>query len=99
MAPYLGTETPASSGAAPSNIPIVASPAAPELFGWPKQSEGGYQIKETPMGTKRSFKIVVLGAGASGINFTKISRERLQNVEVVCYEKNEEVGGTWLENV
>ena len=28
----------------------------------------------------------------------KFAEERLQNVEIVCYEKNRDVGGTWLEN-
>ena len=50
------------------------------------------------MGSKKRMKIIVLGAGASGINFAKISQEKLQNVEVTCYEKNNDVGGTWLEN-
>ncbi|CAH0054232.1 unnamed protein product [Clonostachys solani] len=51
------------------------------------------------MGTRRPLKIIVLGAGASGINFTKTAQDKLQNVEVLCYEKNNEIGGTWLENV
>lgn len=80
-------------------LPIVASPEAPELFGWTAQNNNGYRIREAPMGTKRRLRVVVLGAGASGINFCKMSRGKLENVEVVCYEKNNEVGGTWLENV
>ena len=81
------------------NVPLVASPAAPGLFGWSHQNERGYQIKEEPMGSKRSMKIIVLGAGASGINFLKTAKDKLENIELVCYEKNKDVGGTWLENV
>lgn len=81
-----------------TKLPLVASPAAPELFKWPSQNDNGYRIKEEPMGTKRQMKVIVLGAGASGINFCKTARDRLENVEVMCYEKNHDVGGTWLEN-
>lgn len=40
----------------------------------------------------------MLGAGVSGINFFKRAEERLKNVEIICYEKNSDVGGTWFEN-
>lgn len=80
------------------NIPLVASPSAPELFGWSSKNDGGYRINEQPMGTKRDMRIIVLGAGASGINFCKTAEEDLENVKIVCYEKNDDVGGTWLEN-
>jgi hypothetical protein len=82
----------------PSKIPIVAAPSAPDLFHWPRQNDRGYTIKEEPLGTKSPFKIIVMGAGASGISFCKTAAEKLENVEVVCYEKNDEVGGTWYEN-
>ena len=80
-------------------IPLVASPEAQRLFNWPEQNNAGYRIKEEPMGTKRKLRVVVLGAGVSGINFTKTAQDKLENVEIVCYEKNDEVGGTWHENV
>jgi hypothetical protein len=80
------------------DLPSVASPDAPRLYNWTNVNERGYQINEEPMGTKRPMKIIVLGAGASGINFLKTAQDRLENVELVCYEKNKNVGGTWLEN-
>ncbi len=54
----------------------------------------GYQILEEPLGTKRRIKVIVLGAGASGIDFFKNAEERLENVEIQCYEKNGDIGGT-----
>ena len=39
-----------------------------------------------------------MGAGASSLNFFKKAEEEMQNLEIVCYEKNKDVGGTWLEN-
>lgn len=54
----------------------------------------GYQILEEPLGTKRRLKVIILGAGASGIDFFKNAEERLENVEIQCYEKNSDIGGT-----
>lgn len=103
MSPLLTDEVPVklqSQAPVPrrDNLPIVATPDAPSLFGWPTTNSNGYTIRETPMGTKRPIRIVLLGAGASGINFLKQAADRLENVEVVCFEKNLDVGGTWLEN-
>jgi NADPH-dependent glutamate synthase beta subunit-like oxidoreductase len=70
----------------------------PDLYGWPRQNERGYRIDETPSGTYRPLKVIIIGAGASGISFAKFSREELHNVELQIYEKNHDIGGTWLEN-
>lgn len=57
-----------------------------------------YHIREQPMGTKRKVKVVLMGAGASSLNFLKKAEEQLRHVDIACYEKNADVGGTWLEN-
>ena len=44
-----------------------------------------------------SFRCAVIGAGASGL--AAAHRLRQAGVEVVVFEKNADVGGTWLENV
>lgn len=80
------------------NLPSVASPDAPKLYNWTNVNERGYEINEEPMDTKHPLKIIILGAGASGINFLKTAQDKLENIELVCYEKNKNVGGTWLEN-
>jgi cation diffusion facilitator CzcD-associated flavoprotein CzcO len=46
----------------------------------------------------RPYKVIVIGAGFSGINCAIRIPERLRNVELTVYEKNNDVGGTWLEN-
>src|SRR5271170_2907096 len=33
-----------------------------------------------------------------GTHFFKFAEEKLKNVEIICYEKNHDAGGTWLEN-
>lgn len=58
----------------------------------------GYTVVEEPMGTARRLRIVVIGAGASGLNVIRNVKEHMQNVELQVYEKNDVVSGTWYEN-
>lgn len=44
------------------------------------------------------MRVVFIGAGASGICFSKFAEESLSNTTVQIYEKNADIGGTWLEN-
>ncbi|KAK5059907.1 hypothetical protein LTR84_009790 [Exophiala bonariae] len=67
-------------------------------LGWLLQNARGYRINEEPYDTHRKLRVIHIGAGASGIVFSKFAEERLQNVDVQIYEKNSDVGGTWLEN-
>lgn len=39
-----------------------------------------------------------MGAGFSGLYLAYRLQQRCENVELVIYEKNHDVGGTWLEN-
>ncbi|KAL1310668.1 hypothetical protein AAFC00_000934 [Neodothiora populina] len=64
----------------------------------PQTDESGYRIEEHPYGTKRQIKVILMGAGASTLNFLKKAEDKLQNVDITVYEKNDDVGGTWLEN-
>jgi hypothetical protein len=69
-----------------------------EQCGWERKDAQGYEILERPYGAKRPFKVIHIGAGASGIIFAKFARDRIPDVEVQIYDKNHDVGGTWLEN-
>ena len=46
----------------------------------------------------RPLKIICIGAGISGILAAIRIQERLKEFELVIYDKNEELGGTWYEN-
>ena len=86
----------ASNGTqADANVPNNAERDGAQV---PESDEHGYKIHEQPMGTKRKIKVVLMGAGASSLNFFKKAEEHLNDVEIVCYEKNNEIGGTWFEN-
>ncbi|OQV06038.1 hypothetical protein CLAIMM_10676 [Cladophialophora immunda] len=85
----------------PRLVPTPLHSSTPDL---PKPQDGqingdaDYKIRETPMGTRRKLKIIFMGMGCSGINFAHHLSQRMTDVELVIYEKNRDIGGTWLEN-
>ncbi|EEP79143.1 predicted protein [Uncinocarpus reesii 1704] len=105
MAPRIDLSSPPPG----SNNPNIDHPASihrpmfcPE---WPTTSSSGYKISEhmvnEPFPERKSFKIIMLGAGAAGIDFLHHARLAFKDdpdVEFVVFEKNQDVGGTWLEN-
>ena len=46
----------------------------------------------------RPIRVVVIGAGISGIVSTIRLVQRIPNVSVQVYDKNSDIGGTWFEN-
>ena len=62
-------------------------------------SEGeAFKIYEQAVENPRPIKVIVIGAGLSGIYCGIRVPERLRNCELKIYEKNPSVGGTWYEN-
>ncbi|KAK2603294.1 hypothetical protein N8I77_009760 [Diaporthe amygdali] len=57
-----------------------------------------YKVIEQPLGTAKKIRIITIGGGASGLNMIRTLRKLLTDYELVVYEKNPEVGGTWYEN-
>lgn len=51
-----------------------------------------------PIHDQRQIKVISIGAGASGLIFAYKLQRSFENFDLVLYEKNEEIGGTWLEN-
>lgn len=58
----------------------------------------GYRITEQLLYEKRKVRVICVGAGATGIQFAYKAERNLENVNIQIYEKNDDVGGTWLEN-
>jgi heterodisulfide reductase subunit A-like polyferredoxin len=56
-------------------------------------------LKEAPVENRRRMRVVVIGAGFSGILMGIRIPEWLRNVDLTIYEKNAGLGGTWYENV
>lgn len=77
--------------------PKADSEAAAKDCGWENVNSRGYAILEKPHGIPLPRRVIVIGAGATGICLAKFS-ESLANLDLQIYEKNEEVAGTWWEN-
>jgi cation diffusion facilitator CzcD-associated flavoprotein CzcO len=90
------SDPPKSLYAAPGNAADENLRVRDELP--PETDAHGYRISEQPMGTKRKVKVILMGAGASSLNFFKKAEQEMENLDIVCYEKNNDIGGTWLEN-
>ncbi|EXJ88120.1 hypothetical protein A1O1_05048 [Capronia coronata CBS 617.96] len=69
---------------------------APHVNGY--SGSNSYTISEQPLYTPRPVRIITIGAGASGLNVARNVSRHMKNVELQIYEKNDGVGGTWLEN-
>lgn len=71
-----------------------------EILGHAPELRTGYQYSKQYLCQPRPLRVIVIGSGLSGIAAVKIFRERFADkpVELVVYEKNEDVTGTWLEN-
>lgn len=46
----------------------------------------------------RPIKVIVIGAGMSGMTAGILFPRSIENLELVIYEKNADIGGTWFEN-
>lgn len=73
------------------------------IINYAQASNGGtnslYSIEENVLGQPRSMRVVCMGAGATGLDFAYKIKKHLQSFELQIYEKNEELGGTWFENM
>ncbi|KAF9889894.1 hypothetical protein FE257_006766 [Aspergillus nanangensis] len=51
-----------------------------------------------PLYTNRPIRVIIIGAGASGLLMAYKLQRNFDDVEFQLYEKNPDVGGTWYEN-
>lgn len=58
----------------------------------------GSVISNRAIDEVRPLKVIYIGAGVSGILACIQFPKHVPGLELVVYEKNEEVGGTWFEN-
>lgn len=55
-------------------------------------------LEDLPIDHDRPIKVICIGAGFSGILTAIRFPQRIPNLELVIYEKNDDIGGTWYEN-
>ncbi|CAK7232829.1 hypothetical protein SBRCBS47491_008401 [Sporothrix bragantina] len=81
-----------------------AAPAAPATSAAPRprrNGELGYFRNEElgePIHHERHMRIVVVGAGASGLCFAYKLQRSFRNFSLNIFEKNPDISGTWYEN-
>lgn len=63
-----------------------------------RQETSHTDIRDSPVENFRPMRVIVIGAGFSGIYCGVRIPERLRNVDLCIYDKNAGVGGTWFEN-
>ncbi|KAK9245704.1 hypothetical protein V1506DRAFT_537282 [Lipomyces tetrasporus] len=55
-------------------------------------------VEARAVDSRRPIKVIVIGAGFSGIVAGIRFPQRIPNVDLVIYDKNSDIGGTWHEN-
>lgn len=59
----------------------------------PHVQEPGLEVGDYPQCDPQKMKIIHVGMGAAGMLTAYKARKMLSNYELVCYEKNDSVGG------
>lgn len=55
-------------------------------------------MEERSIDEARPLRVLIIGSGLSGIIASVRFRQRIPNLDLCVYERNADVGGTWLEN-
>ena len=58
----------------------------------------GHIRLQKPLHDERPLKIICIGAGASGLLLAYKLQRSFEQFELVLYEKNNAISGTWHEN-
>ncbi|KAK5129827.1 hypothetical protein BJ546DRAFT_1060466 [Cryomyces antarcticus] len=79
---------------------LNAVSAGATFGGYGEPGSSGYDIPDVTYRdpSTRKIKILTIGGGVSGIMMAYQIQKLCANVEHVIYEKNADIGGTWLEN-
>ncbi|EGP86187.1 uncharacterized protein MYCGRDRAFT_60715 [Zymoseptoria tritici IPO323] len=81
--------------------PDLNAVAGGEKFDYSQPGAGGYEVKQNITWNdpnNRKLRVLTIGGGVSGILMAYQIQKQCANVEHVIYEKNPDIGGTWLEN-
>ena len=63
-----------------------------------EMSDLSTDFPDVPVDAGRPLKVICIGCGYSGILTAIRFPQRIPNLELVIYEKNTDIGGTWYEN-
>ncbi|KAG9233748.1 hypothetical protein BJ875DRAFT_511375 [Amylocarpus encephaloides] len=71
------------------------------LFKGNKEAAGSFTVLEQAVLTRKTLRVVCVGAGYSGLTLAHKVQHECQledHINLTIYEKNADVGGTWFEN-
>lgn len=57
-----------------------------------------YRVLDQPNGRRSKIKVICIGAGATGLYLAYKMERRMKDFDLTVYEKNDDIGGTWLES-
>ncbi|KAI0412944.1 4-hydroxyacetophenone monooxygenase [Xylaria grammica] len=86
------------AAATPISISGVVQPLLnpPETSGYPKAK---FELEDRYIDEPRSLKVVIIGAGLTGITAGALLPRKVPGIRLTIFEKNADVGGTWFENI
>ena len=63
-----------------------------------EKADNEWIVEERSIDHFRPIRVVVIGSGLSGIISSIRLRQRVPNLDLCVYDRNDDVGGTWTEN-
>jgi ribulose 1,5-bisphosphate synthetase/thiazole synthase len=63
-----------------------------------EQRQSRYRVLEQLHSQRVKWKIICVGAGASGLSLAYSCEKRMKDYELTIYERNANIGGTWLKS-
>ncbi|KAI0077436.1 FAD/NAD-binding domain-containing protein [Panus rudis PR-1116 ss-1] len=96
--PMCSRSAPHTCGSPPEKHAVVAH------FRWYIRTDGDvadsvpFSLGSFSIDEYRPMKVIIIGTGFSGITAGIRFRQRVPNLDMVIYEKNEGIGGTWFAN-
>lgn len=80
-------------------ITTIFTSSAPAVTNMPSQANDYlFELSDKAIDDTRPVRVISAGAGFSGVCAAIRLPQRIPNLELVVYEKNADVGGTWFEN-
>ncbi|KAK4167011.1 hypothetical protein QBC43DRAFT_286406 [Cladorrhinum sp. PSN259] len=76
--------------------PLIPEPSRNPIPSYPKSR---ISLIDRFIDEPRALKVAVIGGGLAGINAGILLPAKVPNINLIIYEKNDDFGGTWLENV
>ncbi|KAJ5531135.1 hypothetical protein N7527_004528 [Penicillium freii] len=77
--------------------PVVAKPEERQPLNGTARTTRCF-VEDRSVDESRPLRVVIIGAGISGILSCIRFTQRIPNIDLCIYEKNADIGGTWFEN-